>query len=220
MGAPAVNTSGSQSTTVGTTEDSLATVTGAKLLQAVADINALASTEELEFALYGKARSTDTERQLWRQTASGRDLKKQIISPWFLSPHHFKFNILQRTGSSRAIPWAVYEAGTAAVNTSGAQSTTIGTTPDVLATITAAKALAVAVDINALATTEWMWLLLYGKARSSDTERLIERHILCGYDQNKLFVTPVYGSPHHFKVAILQESGSSRSIPWAVYEAS
>lgn len=215
-----VNTSGAQSTTIGSAEDSLATITAARVLTPFFDVNALATAEFLELMLYGKARSSDTERQIWRATVSGNDSQKLIYGPALLSPHHYRVAILQRAGTSRSIPWAVYESGNAALNTSGSQSTTIGATPDVLATVSAsAKILQAAIDINALATTEFLTIILYGKARSGDTEREIWRAVVSGNDSDKLVLPPALVSPHHYKLAILQEAGTSRAIPWGLYEA-
>ena len=214
-----VNTSGAQSTTIGSVEDALATITAARVLTPVFDINTLTSAEFLELILYGKARASDTERQIWRHTASGNDSHKLITGPSLLSPHHCRLAILQRAGTSRSIPWAVYESGNAALNASGSQSTTIGATPDVLATVTAAKILQPALDISALATTEFMTVILYGKARSGDAEREIWRDVVSGNDSDKLVLPPALVSPHHYKLAILQEAGTSRAIPWGLYEA-
>lgn len=108
---PAVNTSGSQTATI-TTEHTLATVTAAKNLQAAIDVSAMVggTTPDItEFRIYGKARTSDTERLICVRSLQGVQTENLWISVPLMSPHHYKLTLKQTQGTGRAYPWAIYE---------------------------------------------------------------------------------------------------------------
>lgn len=105
-----VKVDGSQ-TSVVTTEHTLATVTDPGTYQLVVDLAAMVAADVVELRIYGKARSSDTERLLYRGTygpiPGGQPL---VTSVPIISPHHLKATLKQTAGSARAYPWAIYEA--------------------------------------------------------------------------------------------------------------
>ncbi len=104
-----LNTSGSQTATI-STEHTLATVTTAAALALVVDLSALVAGDVVELRVYGKARSTDTERVLHRGTYGPSPLASPLVmSVPIMSPHHFKATLKQTAGTGRAFPWAIYE---------------------------------------------------------------------------------------------------------------
>ena len=108
--AVSVNTSGSQTATLGT-EHTLATVTVAGIYQLAVDAADLADGETLELRIYGKARTGDTERLMFYasfENSQGVPLK---ASPPVISPHHMKVTLEQTGGTGRAYEWAVYATG-------------------------------------------------------------------------------------------------------------
>lgn len=110
--AAAVKTSGSQAATV-TTEHTLATVTDAGVYQAAIDVSDLvngATPDLLEIRIYGKARSSDTERLIKVWSLIGAQTEALWLSPPFISPHHYKLTINQIQGTSRTFEWAIYNA--------------------------------------------------------------------------------------------------------------
>lgn len=105
------------------------------------------------------------------------------------------------------------------VNTSGSQTATIST-EHTLATITTAGVFQLAVDLAAMtdgSTEDRVTIRVYGKARSSDTERLMEQWEFTGSQAKPLFRTNPEISPHHYKVTLRQDQGTGRAFPWAVY---
>lgn len=105
-----------------------------------------------------------------------------------------------------------------AVNTSGSQTATL-TTEHTLATITAAGKYVLSVDVANLAdASETCTLRIYGKARSGDTERLLESATVNGASIKKLIESPEVYSPHHLKATLEQNGGTGRAFPWAIYE--
>lgn len=107
------------------------------------------------------------------------------------------------------------------VNTSGSQTCVIST-EHTLATITAAGVYQIALDLANLAdgtTPDILTCKIYGKARSSDTERLMEAYEFIGSIARALWLSIPVVSPHHYKVTITQSQGTGRAIPWAVYQA-
>lgn len=219
----AVNASGSQTATISTEHD-LATITAADVFQPVIDLANLASgatPDILEVAAYGKARSSDTERLIkkWRTGADQVDDLWRL--PPIISPHHLRVTLKQIQGTGRAFPWAIYETGVApSVDSSGSQTATIST-EHTLATITGANVLELNVDVSALAggaTPDLLLLRMYGKARSSDTERLeLERRII-GAQSEALVKLLAVVSPHHCKLTLTQTQGTGRAFPWAAYK--
>jgi hypothetical protein len=111
--AAAVKTSGAQAATV-TTEHTLATVTDAGVYQLAIDVSDLANgatPDILEVRIYGKVRSSDTERLiLVRTIGPGDQTEDQWMSPPFISPHHYRASITQTQGTGRTFEWAIYNA--------------------------------------------------------------------------------------------------------------
>lgn len=110
--AVSVNTSGSQTATIGT-EHTLATITTAGIYQLYVDVASLVAGDIVELRVYGKARSTDTERLLYGPFSVGPIVPGQLLipSPAVVSPHSVRFSLKQTTGTGRAFPWAVYATG-------------------------------------------------------------------------------------------------------------
>lgn len=112
---------------------------------------------------------------------------------------------------------------TVAVKTSGSQKCTITTEHD-LATVTDAGVYQLALDLNEMldgTTPDIIEVRQYGKARSSDTERLEEVWTFIGAQGRPLWRSPPVISPHSVKYTIKQTQGAAtsplRSFPWAVY---
>ena len=103
-----VKTSGSQTATV-TTEHTLATVTDAGTYQLAVDVANLAGGDSVTLKIYGKARSSDTEREVYSATFAQPQTNNLKISIPVVSPHHLKATLKQTTGTGRAFPWAIYE---------------------------------------------------------------------------------------------------------------
>lgn len=109
----------------------------------------------------------------------------------------------------------------AAVKTSGSQTATI-TTEHTLATVTDPGVYQLAVDLAAMTngtTPDLVEIRIYGKARTTDTERLIDARSFIGAQTNTLFISVPLISPHHYKVTLTQTQGTGRAYPWAVYNA-
>lgn len=103
-----------------------------------------------------------------------------------------------------------------AVKTSGSQTATLSTEHD-LATVTDAGVYVLAVDAAALAAGESLRLCLYGKARSSDTERLIYQAAFSNAQTEALKASVPVVSPHHMRATLTQTGGTGRAYPWAIY---
>lgn len=106
----AVVSSNSQTATI-STEHTLDTITSAGVFVLAVDLSALAAGDVVELRVYGKARSTDTERLVHRGTYGPLPLAIPLVmSVPIVSPHHFKSTLLQSAGTGRAFPWAIYSA--------------------------------------------------------------------------------------------------------------
>lgn len=104
----------------------------------------------------------------------------------------------------------------ASVVTSG--SVTTDGTEQTLATITTAGVYQIAVDCDALVgAADWVTVRWYGKARSSDSERLIDSATRAGTSVSRMLLTYALVSPHHLKVTVQRGGGTDRALPWAVY---
>lgn len=221
--AVAVNTSGSQTATISTEHD-LATITVPDVFQPVIDLANLASgatPDIVEVSAYGKARSSDSERLIKRWRNGADQVNDLWRLPPIISPHHLRTTLKQIQGTGRAFPWAIYETGTApSVDSSGSQTATIST-EHTLATITGANVLELNVDVAAMVggtTPDVLLLRVYGKARSSDTERIEAERLIVGAQSEALVKLFALVSPHHCKVTLTQLQGTGRAFPWAVYK--
>lgn len=99
---------GSQTATI-STEHTLDTITTAGVLLLSVDINAMVANDVMELRIYGKARTGDTERLLFKGSYG------PIVSPLTLvqstpivSPHYTRFTLKQTAGTGRSYPWAIY----------------------------------------------------------------------------------------------------------------
>ena len=107
------------------------------------------------------------------------------------------------------------------VNTSGSQTATV-TTEHTLATVTDANVFVLTVDVSAMtngAPADRVTIREYGKARSSDTERLLKSYFIMGAQAETLFQTVPRVSPHHVRYTLTQDTGTSRAFPWAIYQS-
>lgn len=104
-----VNTSGSQTATGGGTEDVLATVTStAGTFCLSVDCANMVDGDTVELKAYGKARSSDTERCIYRASFSHAQADLLKLSIAIPTPHHIKVSLTQSAGTGRAFPWALY----------------------------------------------------------------------------------------------------------------
>jgi hypothetical protein len=105
---------------------------------------------------------------------------------------------------------------------SGSTTPTVGSSESSLATITAAGTYQLAIDVANMVdgtTPDILEIRVYGKARTGDTERLIDVMTLVGEQTRKLFIDFPRMSPHHWRAGITQTQGTARAFPYAVYQA-
>jgi hypothetical protein len=103
----AVETSGSL-TTDGTEQQFNAAATTAAVRVLMVDVANMADGDAIELRIYGKARSGDTERQIYFASfANGQSDTLKASLP-VATPHHFRATIKRVAGTDRAYPWAIY----------------------------------------------------------------------------------------------------------------
>lgn len=102
------------------------------------------------------------------------------------------------------------------INISGSQNATLDTEHE-LAEIAAAGTYQLVVDVANMAAGDILVLRIYGKARSSDSERLIHSATLADAQNKTLSQSPIIVSPHHYRVTLEQAGGTGRAYPFAVY---
>lgn len=111
--AASVQTSGSVNvgTAASGSEQDFATVTAAGVYVCVADLAALVDEERMVLRVYGKARSTDTERLIHVARYVGHTIVTPLVqSIAVVSPHslRFAYELETTSAATRAIPWAIY----------------------------------------------------------------------------------------------------------------
>lgn len=104
------------------------------------------------------------------------------------------------------------------VSTSGSQTATINT-EHTLATITAVGIYQLLVDLGALVAGDIVELRAYGKARSTDTERLMWGPVSYGpiVPTQLLPPSPAFITAASLRLSLKQVAGTGRAFPWAVY---
>ncbi len=103
---------------------------------------------------------------------------------------------------------------------SGSQTCNVGSVHSLSTIAGSAYVIQAAIDLNALAngaTPDLLIARIWGKARSSDTARIIKAWSFIGAQSELLWLSPPLISPHHFSLDIQQSQGSSRAVPWALY---
>ncbi len=111
--AVTADSSGSQTATLDT-EHTLATISSEGVYQLYADLNAMVGSTSPDITIirvYGKARTSDTERLLDIFTFAGVQGRPLFCSPIYATPHHLKFTLEQTDGTGRAYPWEVRKIG-------------------------------------------------------------------------------------------------------------
>ena len=104
-----VKTSGSKTLAATGTAEDLATVTDEGQYQLVVDANALVDGDTLTLSIYGKARSSDTERLQYEAKFANAQSVPLLTSVAVVSPHSTRYELNQTGAAARAFPWAVYE---------------------------------------------------------------------------------------------------------------
>lgn len=107
MSSPVVSASGSQTATI-STEHTLSTITTAGTYQLAVDTANMVAGDEVELRVYGKARSSDTERLMYYASFTMAQASPLKMSVPIISPHYFRASLKQTAGTGRAFPWAVY----------------------------------------------------------------------------------------------------------------
>jgi hypothetical protein len=103
----AVETSGSL-TADGTEQQFNAAATTAAVRVLVVDAAAMTDGDATELRIYGKARSTDTERLIYLASFANTQTAPLKTSIPVATPHHFRATLKQIAGTNRAYPWAIY----------------------------------------------------------------------------------------------------------------
>ncbi len=104
----AVADSGSQTATISTEHD-LTTQTSPGTFVLCLDAANLAAGDVVVLRVYGKARTGDTERLLYRGTYGPVPPAAPLLQSLpIVTPHHARFTLTQTAGTGRAFPWAVY----------------------------------------------------------------------------------------------------------------
>lgn len=104
--APAVESSGTQTATVGT-EHSLASPTTAKTRQLVVDLTNLANGDAVELRIKRKVLSTGTVRTWQMASFAHAQSSPVVLSIPCPSPHGAEFTLKQTTGTGRSFDWSV-----------------------------------------------------------------------------------------------------------------
>ena len=105
---PSEYKSGSQTATI-TTEHNLSsnpeTETG--IFQLFVDVNNLAAGDFVEIRVKEKARSADTQREVFVATCAGPQGSPLWVSPPLILLHGWAMTLKQTEGTGRAFPWSI-----------------------------------------------------------------------------------------------------------------
>jgi hypothetical protein len=111
--AVSINQSGSQTATINTEHTLGSAITTAGIYQYLVDIANLAAGDIVELRIYGKVRSSDTERLMFGPVTYG-PIPPSVdiaVSPAVVTAASFKATLKQVAGTGRAFPWAIYSTG-------------------------------------------------------------------------------------------------------------
>lgn len=101
---------------------------------------------------------------------------------------------------------------------SGSLTTSVGSEHE-LASLSSAGVFVLAVDVNAMVNGDRVELRVYGKARTTDTERLTHVSVFEHAQARLLKQTEPYITDGYARFTLKQSSGSSHAFPWNVLQA-
>lgn len=99
--------SGSQTATITTEHALVSNSTDDGIYQIFIDCNAMVAGDTTEFTVKEKARSTDSQRVVFRATLSGAQAEPLWVSPSLILLHGWDVTLKQTAGTGRAYPWSV-----------------------------------------------------------------------------------------------------------------
>lgn len=103
-----VESSGSQTATLGTWHDVAAVTSTAGVRVLAVDVANLTGSEVLDIRIQVNVRSTDSQRVAYQATLVGAQSAPVVQSVPVVVPDDATFSIRQTGGTGRAFPWAVY----------------------------------------------------------------------------------------------------------------
>jgi len=221
----------SGSATIGTTEydlPSASTSVGAQtadgIYQPIIDFSALAAGDIFEVKAYEKVQSSGTQRVCQRFTVGGIGA---IVTPNWAAPalmliHGWTYTIKKLAGTDRAIAYSIKRMDATIVE-DFANSATISTTeydlPNNSTTVssqTADGVVQIFLDLNNLAAGDHYWTKFYEKARSGDTQRVVERYTHFGAQGTPIWTAPSLIVAHGWTMTVQKKAGTDRAIPWSI----
>lgn len=112
--AVSILASGSQTAVINTEHIlNTAATTSAGIYVCKVDLGAMVAGDIVELRMYGKVRSTDTERLMWGPASYGPIVPGVLIvvAPADVAAASVKWTLKQVAGTGRAFPWAIYSTG-------------------------------------------------------------------------------------------------------------
>jgi hypothetical protein len=108
---PSEYKTGSQTATISTEHNlSSATETESGVFQVFIDTSALAAGDFVEFRVKEKARSADTQREVFVATVAGPQGSPMWVSPPLILLNGWAVTLKQTEGTGRAFPWSIRKA--------------------------------------------------------------------------------------------------------------
>ena len=83
-----------------------------------------------------------------------------------------------------------------------------------LSTQSSANVWVLAVDTANMVNGDEIVIRIYGKARTSDTERLLYVSRFAHVQSDPLKLSPPVPTPHHFRATLQRIAGTDRAYPW------
>lgn len=211
-----VESSGTQTTVIGTEQNLATPATVNKVRMLSVDAATLVATETLELRCYGPVLASGANSLIRGPVIfTGTITDSHIQSIQFLMPQGGTISLKQTAGSVRSLPWSVITLGDIAVESSGTQTAVIGTEHN-LATPSTTKTRSLLVDAAALAATEVLELRIYGPVLAAGTNSLVRMVSFTGaLTESHIQSVPIV-MPQGGTISLKQTSGTGRAFPWAV----
>jgi hypothetical protein len=99
--------SGSQTATITTEHALVSNSTDDGVYQVFVDCNAMVAGDITELTIKEKARSSDSQRVVFRATLAGAQAEPLWVSPSLILMHGWDVTLKQTAGTGRAYPWSV-----------------------------------------------------------------------------------------------------------------
>lgn len=181
------------------------------------DVADFVPADKAHVRLYEKVQNASgTQRRVMNPAVRGAPIQTLWQSPAFILLHGWDWKLEQTDGTARTFEWSIVKVSDASEHSAGSQTCTIDTEHTLTGSETAALAIQVWLDVNALIFGDLLRVKIKSKARTGDPQRVVFQDFISYAHDDPAWVSPLIVVGHDWDVSIEQTDGTGRAIPWSI----